>query len=472
MFDPVQPELEAFKNFLQEHTGFNFPAGLDKEFGFRLERALRNRGYNLSQLLHQLYKQETSQAIVQTLSPLLPELLIGETYFWREPDIFEALTNQVLPEIMRRKESFSRLFRVWSAACSTGEEAYSLSILLHHYFKTTDWALSVMGSDLNEKSLETARKGEYGEYSFRSADNKKYATCFEPTTTPKRWRVKDLYRQGVRFQKINLASNDYPSTGNDSCNYDLIFCRNVFIYFKPDLTEQVVDRLFESLNEGGYLVVSPSEYSQQHFKRFEAVSVGTLTLYRRPLRSWAWMEPPKAEEIPPLFNSSLLPSSFATSRVVETKEWVMPPIVALPPVQTPGAPELVKQARAILAKGQTDECIALCLKAIKKDSLFAESYLLLAGLYQEAGQLDQALEMARKFNYLEPNRPEGQFYLATLQQIFGRNRRAAQAYRRLIAILNSQGSETSLACLPGLSTVELRQLAVESLLVLESELGN
>lgn len=471
-------ELQNFITIIQQQTGFNFPVGLEREFSLRLERALEQQGLNLNDLLLKI-DEVGPQNIEGLLAPVLPHLLIGETYFWREPEIFEALTNTILPEIVQRKGAFSQLLRVWSAACSTGEEVYSLAILLRHFFKDSQWIWSVMGSDLNEKSLETARRAEYGNYSFRTAATQ-YPHCFEQVAN-QRWQVKPEYRRGVRFQKLNLAALDYPRPANDTCNYDLIFCRNIFIYFSAELSHQIIDRLYEALNDGGYLIVSPCEYSPQLFSRFEAVQVGGVTFYRRPLNFWALLDStPMQTAVPSLANKSslyqyetLAPvankspvelSTFAPSKPPTSKS--AKPLAALS--KTEKYNQLMAQAQAAVTSGQPEVALQYCEEAIALDVLQPQGYLFLASLYQERGQPETALEMARKFTYLEPERPEGQFYLASLQQTLGRNKRAIQAYKRLLSLLAQYPPKSWFEHLPNLSCGELQQLALESLLLLEA----
>jgi len=466
MLIATESELNSFRMLLRQYTGFNFPKGLDREFNNKLERALDNTPLSLSQLLRQLQVAPTFYAAISLLTPLLNELLIGETYFWRDPEIFEALNNYVLPELVKRKGNLSELLRVWSAACSTGEEVYSLSILLQRYFKGTDWLLSLLGTDLNEKSLEIARKAEYGNYSLRgAAQHQGLLGSFEPLPGRLRpFKVKKEYLSGVRFQKLNLASQDYPWPGNDTCNYDIIFCRNIFIYFTPELTSQIINRLYEALNEGGYLVVSPCEYSQQFLTRFEAVQVRLVTLYRRPVQVDKWSALPQ----PKLYH-------YATRPVVVNQ--AAPSLPSLPelPLKIKAAPtanfsatRLLMQAKEALLNGQVQEAQELAQEVSTHDSLNAESYLFLTSLYQDSGQLEQALEMARRFVYLAPQRPEGQFFLAKLQQSLGLKKRSAQAYRRLLDLTDSLNSDLCYPYLAGLSVKELRQLAYETLANLET----
>jgi chemotaxis protein methyltransferase CheR len=266
----------------------------------------------------------------------------------------------------------------------------------------------------------------------------------------------------VRFQHINLASQDYPSPANDTCNYDIIFCRNIFIYFTPELTTQIINRLFGALNEGGFLIVSPCEYSPQFFARFEALQAGALTLYRRPFQFGKW-EAPLAPK--PVSHAS--PAFYKNQPALLTYS---PRLSALAPKVTPplSPARLLEQAREALAGGQFEQARELALKVAAQDALLAESYLLLSSLYQDTGQLDQALEMARRFVYLEPDRPEGQFFLAKLHHSLGLKKRAAQAYRRLLELLGNLHSGLLFPYLAGLSVKELRQLAEQNLAALET----
>lgn len=465
--------LELFRSLLQLHTGFNFPAGLEKEFNFRIERALSKQGWNLGHIIHQLSQARTNQAALQEITPLLTELLIGETYFGREPDTFAALTSYVIPEFIKRKEPFSRLLRVWSAACSTGEELYSLSIKLRQFLKDTDWVVSLMGSDINETALEVARRAEYGSYSFRGEYN--LNDCFEPTAKPLTWRVKKSYQSDTRFQMINLATNSYPSISNDTCNYDLIFCRNIFIYFKSELIEQVVERLFAALNEGGYLVVSPCEYSMVYFKKFETIQVNGVTFYRRPL-SYGMT----SRNILPEFTSAT-----TTTKLEPYRQWshTRPATVldlqsfvnVAKPVEVKSAPQdiavqLFQLAKTESINNQTGKALDLCLQVRNKDPLLAENYLCLTNLYQLQGQLEEAYEMARKFIYLEPNRVEGQFYAATLQHKLGREQRAAQACRRVLNLLENVPPHTRFEYLANLTAADIKQTSQEILALLERSL--
>ncbi|HEX2909282.1 MAG TPA: CheR family methyltransferase [Chloroflexia bacterium] len=450
-------EIVLFRNLLRQQIGFGYPEGLDREFAFKLQRALANQPHSLSRLLSEISAVPNGQA-VQLLKPLLPELLIGETYFWREPDTFEALKTHVLPELAARKAGLFHLIRAWSAACSTGEEVYSLSILLRHFFKNTDWVVSVMGSDLNETALDFARQATYGRNSFRLATDF-YPNSFEDLPGGNLRRVKEEFRSNVRFQKLNLASQDYPLPATDTCNYDLIFCRNIFIYFSPELIQQVVDRLYNALNDGGYLIVSPCEYSTRYFQRFEAVQCGTVTLYRKP------------DSFKPLeFN---IPPSLSLQPVAKKPvalELPAPGVSRVSPVKnkTGGKEaELLSKAREEAQSGQITAAIETSLEIIELNQLFAEAYLLMVKLYLELEQPETALDMARRFNYLHPSRPEGFYYLASLHQALGRNRRAAQNYRRLLESLQELRDDSEFEYIPGLSCGNLRRVARQNLAILE-----
>lgn len=465
----ISEDLALFKEVLAQHVGFVFPSGLESEFSYRLARALEGSNLTMPQLLNQLRYITNPAVACDLLAPFLPQLLIGETYFWREPDTFEALTKVILPELAERKAAHIHLFRAWSAACSSGEETYSLSILLRRFFANSDWALSILGTDINELSLQRARLGEYNEYSFRGLAKEHWLYgCFEAKEGLRpRWRIKDAYRSNVRFQSLNLAGTNYPSLSSDTCNYDLIFCRNIFIYFRPELSAQIVERLYNSLNDGGYLVVSPCEYSNQLFRQFEPVQIGGATFYRRPLQFPVWHMPP------------LNPPTPLT--------WpVSPPKQVLPKQVSPTPTKPLAEAADFVASASDKAGLLARIKDALQENLLegarqaslqfctaypleATGYLLLTIIANRLVQFSEAYEAARKAVYLEPTNPEGLFYLANLHQQLNNPKRASQTYRRLLALTANTAqsfefySDLTLAQVQAAARQSLAQLACEEM---------
>ncbi|HVT28019.1 MAG TPA: protein-glutamate O-methyltransferase CheR, partial [Lacipirellulaceae bacterium] len=222
----------------------------------------------------------------EELDRLTERLTIGETHFFRHREVFDALRDKVLPEMLDRNRATQRL-RVWSAGCSTGPEAYSISILLRRELvaRTRDWNISIVGTDINRLALSQAGAGRYEEWAFRGTPPELRTECFEQDGSA--WRIADRFRDGVTFQYHNLARHPVPSLTHNLAAFDLIFCRNVLIYFAAEAVERIVSQLAECLVPGGWLVIGHAEHGAKCLSALEAVTSQGTTLYRKPAVAFA-----------------------------------------------------------------------------------------------------------------------------------------------------------------------------------------
>lgn len=205
-------------------------------------------------------------------------LTVGETYFWRNRPQFEALEQVILPELLGRTPEASRL-NVWSAACSTGEEPYSLAILFHKVLRASGGRpLSILGTDLNPLALEAARQALYPSWSFRDTPEGFQERYFDPVGT--RWLVKPDLRRAVHFKLLNLMEPaGWAGAGID--HLDLILCRNVLIYFDEKGVETVLHGLYDALNPNGWLVLGHADAFQLATRLFSAVTFPGAILYQK-----------------------------------------------------------------------------------------------------------------------------------------------------------------------------------------------
>ncbi|WP_164019897.1 CheR family methyltransferase [Pyxidicoccus trucidator] len=211
------------------------------------------------------------------LDDLLIELTVGETYFFRTPEHFEHLRRVVLPEL-RERLGPEHAVRVWSAACSSGEEPYSLAALL----QAEGWGehMAVYATDVSRGALARARQAVYGEWSLRGpwADRMRAHLRVEG----RRYLLSPEVKQHVRFSYLNLALDTWPSADSGLWRLDVIFCRNVLIYFNRATIEAVARRLHDALAEGGYLFTGPSDPPLGDLAPFEPVLTEWGVIYRRP----------------------------------------------------------------------------------------------------------------------------------------------------------------------------------------------
>ncbi|MER2560732.1 MAG: protein-glutamate O-methyltransferase CheR [Myxococcaceae bacterium] len=203
-------------------------------------------------------------------------LLPRETYFFREPAQLTTLVDEVIPRLAQ--DAIGRSLHVWSAGCSSGEEPYTLSMLMGSHPLLKDWDIDVLGTDLSQKALATARHAEYGPSALRSTTPEQKARFFE-LAEQGRVKVKREFKERVRFGWLNLLDAEgarlLPSM-------DVIFCRNVLIYFDTETRRRVVQLFSERLRDGGYLLLGHSENLFSLTTKFELVQLSGDLVYRKP----------------------------------------------------------------------------------------------------------------------------------------------------------------------------------------------
>lgn len=186
------------------------------------------------------------------LDDLVTELTVGETYFFREPAHFAFVRSEVVPEVLDRRGS-DHVLRIWSAGCATGEEPYSLAVLLEEVGVRGH----VLATDISQAALQRAREATYRPWSLRGLDEADTDRFFRRVGD--RWRLDARLGHSVTFQFHNLAQDTYPSLAAGIWGMDLILCRNVLIYFDRASIARVARGLHESLADGGWLITGPSD---------------------------------------------------------------------------------------------------------------------------------------------------------------------------------------------------------------------
>ena len=213
---------------------------------------------------------------------LVATLAIGETYFFRDRACFEALERQVLPSIVARRRGTGELcLRVWSAGCATGEEAYSIAILLHRLLPDRSrWRLSILATDVNRDALDSARRGVYRKWALRDTSPEIREQYFGRSRAG-RFELDPEIRAMVTFAPLNLARDRYPATPGDRSGMDVILCRNVLMYFTADARRATVSGLARALGHEGWLAVSAVEGSPELLFPLVPVKFGDAILYRK-----------------------------------------------------------------------------------------------------------------------------------------------------------------------------------------------
>jgi chemotaxis protein methyltransferase CheR len=295
-----ETELHRLSDWIRRRAGLNFPECrmMDLESGIR--RAMAGAGIGSLGAFAQ--RLETDEAVFDAL---IGNLTVGETYFFREPRQFDVLRSRVLPDLCRRLATGAKL-RVWSAGCATGEEPYSLAILLEEQGLAA--MSTIIGTDVSRAALQRAREASYGIWSLRGNPGATASPNFERRGD--RFILNARLRGRVEFRYLNLADDTYPSPQNGTVGVDLILCRNVMIYFNAETVRHVARQFYRSLKPGGWLITGPSDPPLWDSAPFRTRVTDGGVLYQR--------EDGAADEVPlrPLPTAFVAPLQAETSAAV------------------------------------------------------------------------------------------------------------------------------------------------------------
>ncbi len=211
------------------------------------------------------------------LAEIIDILTVNETYFFREMKQFNALLEEIAPELMKIRSGGYKL-RIWSAGCASGEEPYTIAMLvLENPQVFGDWDVEVLGSDINKRVLQKARKGVYRKNSFRATENYYIKKYFEEDGGD--FRISDKARKLVDFSHLNLLE---PKKFSFLGDLDIVFCRNVLIYFHTGAKVKVVESFHDRLLGGGYLLLGHAESLMNISTSFTLKHLKNDMVYQKP----------------------------------------------------------------------------------------------------------------------------------------------------------------------------------------------
>jgi chemotaxis protein methyltransferase CheR len=441
---PDQERLaDAALAALESDVGARFGLSFPKERWRDLERGLRAAAGDLHcdplQLAARLH---SSQARPEEVRGLASRLTVGETYFLRETRGLRFLSQHVVPNASGRR------LRIWSAGCATGEEPYSIAITLRRSIvELESWAVSILATDLNPRSLETARSGVYGKWSFRGAPDLAHGPFFTPVGDGQ-WEIAPAIRRMVRFEEANLAA---PTQAPESM--DVIFCCNVLMYFSPKALSEALACFHRTLAPGGWLIVGPVEQTPSLFRDFTTAAVPGGVVYRKEAGG-VWPSPqPLLAPVAPTVESLFLPATPVASPADEP---LTPVDETLPSADRVLA--LMRLARECADQGQLDRAFRCCEMAIATGEADASAHYLRAAILQERGDLDEAARSLRRAIYLEPQFALGHFALGNLASLRGKADESSRHFANSLAALAAHESDSVLPEAGGLTVARLREI--------------
>jgi chemotaxis protein methyltransferase CheR len=272
------PISKALREYLLEHLGLNYQEKQDKDLTRKIDKAADAFGFNDPTLFVEwLLKDRLTD--LQT-GKLASFLTIGETYFMREKKSFDFLEQVFLPGLIRKRYGNEKRLRVWCAGCASGEEAYSLAIVIRQSIPDiSSWNIKITATDINPFFLEKAKAGIYSKYSFRNSSDE-FKSRYFIVDKPNEFQIIPQIKNMVTFFPLNLAG-DIDSSQINLHDVDIIFCRNVFIYFSPAGVRKITEYFNKTLVKGGILVVSPVEASEMISPKFNKIHYSGFTIYQK-----------------------------------------------------------------------------------------------------------------------------------------------------------------------------------------------
>lgn len=251
-----EAEFRLLRDFLYDQSGLHFADNKRFLLEMRVQKRLASIGMGSVADYYALLRSPARGP--KELLELLDIATTHETSFFRNQPQLDAFRRVVLPQLLeRRKASGCRSLKIWSAACSSGEEPYTLAMLILEHIgeEARQWRVRILGSDIAQSVLQKAQSGVYSHYSFRNTPPYYLQKYFEPAGN-REYRLKDDPRQMVTFQLLNFADD---ARMRSMGGYQLIFCRNALIYFDREAKRRVVAHFSSALEPGGYLFVGHSE---------------------------------------------------------------------------------------------------------------------------------------------------------------------------------------------------------------------
>jgi chemotaxis protein methyltransferase CheR len=418
---------------------------------------------------------------------VLAELTVGESYFFRDAAQLDLLATDIVPSRLATNDA-NRPLRVWSAGCASGEEPYTIAIMLQELGWTRP--ARILGTDVALARLDAARQARYTRWSLRGVSDERVAKWFHRHGNY--FDLPDSMRASVEFRALNLVRDPYPA---EDSGYDLVLCRNVMIYFDLPTVARIATGLLASLDTDGWLVLGASDPPLAQlvpcelvmtpagaaYRRVDApgkgrsrATLGTTPFASRPERSEGpalatFVEPTPTASFEPLIVAPPGVSAVdAIQRAYDRADYPAAEQMAI--IELASSAELpdheqdtlhlwILHIRAVANQGRLHEAGSLCARALELHPLAAELHYLHATLLVEAGWYADAAFAARRAIYLDRAFVMGHLLLGDTLARTGHSNGARIAFENVVALLSNIDAAAPIAAADGVPASRLRQVA-------------
>ena len=445
-------QFGRLKALVIEATGMAFYADKDEELARIVQSRLSETGIeDCSAYIDHLGGEE--------MDLLVAELTIGETYFFRHKEQFDAFRDVVLPDLLERNQD-TRQLRIWSAGCATGPEPYSLAILLKREFgpRLAGWQVSIVGTDINQKFLNRAREGRYDEWAFRTMPEDILRDCFDKSG--RQWVIKPEYKRIVSFQHHNLIKNRFPSVIDNIAGFDIIICRNVIIYFSRETIETLIPCFRDSLNDGGWLVMGHAEPNMELFRNFRTVTCPGAILYQKADIA-AVEHRPAPQSTPPIQRTA---ARIPTRKPVASRP-VSRPSAPLPPAakSAAGRSTSLDTARALADSGRWQESIDATNSLLATTPLDPAIHFFRALVLEQMGNPEECEKALRRAIYLDRRMVLPHYHLGLFLWRRNDSQGAARSFRNVLGLLDDLADDATFPDGDDMTAGQLRETVLMQL---------
>ncbi len=444
--------LAPIKHLVRAHCGLSFEDGRQSLLAEGVKARLAKRGLGSHEEYLEILSREPEE--VRTLVNLIT---VKETYFFREAVHFKLLIERLIPEILASRGGRGAI-KIVCAGCSTGEEPYTIAIALQERFGPGFGArFSVIGFDIDDEALRTARLGRYAAHSFRGVPDRIRAKFFE--VDGGRYRINKACREGVTFLRQNIFDETYPDALHDA---DVVFYRNVSIYFAPEVQQRIFRNLAGLLRERGHLILSSTETFCHNIGVLTLIERDGIFFYSKDAevqieerRKAACAKPATARPAPAVGRASPQPvRQRASARALDAPHRLFDEALLLAEQKDyPAALARIDKvlalqpsfAEAYLLKTgilvnckRFDEAEATCRQSVAQDRWCLEGHLFLGLIAKIRGACAEAKQRFKEAVYIEPSCWIAHYYLGEIHRFEGDTGRAGREFAIVIKLLEQK----------------------------------
>jgi len=407
------------------------------------------------------------------LEVLIDHLTICETYFFREKKALKLLTENIIPSIEASCQHQKKHLSIWCAGCSSGEEPYTLAITLRESLPNPDqWIITLLGTDLNTQALQKAQQGEYSPWSFRDTPEtikQKYFTKKE-----KKLLINPGIKKMVQFSRHNLATDTFPTPSDGSKQWDVIFCRNVLMYFSPDVIKRITKEMYDILKTDAWFITSQVELNDDYFNAFQRVMFNNGIFYRKsPKETYKLKQEqsPLAKNAKASFQPLKSKRKGSNAKASQHERAKTSPEVRIKKQEhslishnsndlhaSQDTARFIK-ARALADAGKLDEAAETMSSLLKSGRGQAEHFFVYATVLIELGKFQEADQNLVKALYLEPNHLAARLNRSQLLRKTGKHEQASKEMQNLLDDISTFDDHEPLLHLDGMTAGRVRQMA-------------